>query len=346
MRSHRNQLVGLVLAATVLVACGQPSSPLAVGVREVRNDIVLGAQGDESEPTAKPIATPPPLPPTAVVINVPPPEPRFPPSPTMTPSLPPSPPPPPPPACPEDHPLQAPRLESPRTDVVPPVEETLSFRNDGTFSLSGANANEGVFTGDSLRTVEDVEIADNGDFTYAISAELGGTVTTTTYEVRIEPLDETASPALGAAALQDDRGIYITSVTTEAEDGSTSMFAPNPPLLLLPLPNSNGHAFSAQGVDPLSGTTMSYDGTVGGATRVNACGTPLQGLEVVLTNGQILGPDVNVQFEARYVLATQFGGISIQDEFNIAGTEAGATSSRKNLAIINDLPSYRPETPS
>lgn len=345
MRSQRKQVVGLVVAATVLVACGQPSSPLAVGVREVRNDIVLGAQGDESEPTVGPIVTPPPLPPTAVVITVPPPEPRFPPSPTMTPSLPPSPPPP-PPACPEDHPLQAPRLESPRADIVPPVEETLSFRNDGTFSLSGANANEGVFTGDSQRSVENVLIADNGDFFYEVRAELGGTVTTTTYEVRIEPLDETVSPALGAAALQDDRGIYIRSVTTEAEDGSTSTFSPNPPLLLLPLPNSNGHLFSARSVDTRSGTTMSYDGTVGEAVRVNACGTPLQGIEVVLTNGQILGPDVNVEFEARYVLATQFGGISIQDEFNIAGTEAGAISSRKNLAIINDLPSYRPETPS
>lgn len=346
MRSHRRQLAGLVVTATALVACGQPSSPLAVGVREVRNDIVLGAQGDESEPTGEPVATPPPLPPTAVVITVPPPEPRFPPSPTLSPTPPPPPPPPPPPVCPEDNPLQAPRLEAPRTDIIPPVEETLSFRNDGLFSLSGANANEGVFTGDSERTVQDVLIADNGDFMYRVSAELGGTITTTTYEVRIEPLDQTVSPALGAAALQDDRGIYITSVVTQAEDGSASRFAPNPPLLLLPLPNSNGHTFEARGVDPFSGTTMSYNGTVGGTVRVNACGTPLQGLEVLLTDGQILGPDVNVQFEARYVLATQFGGISIQDEFNIAGTESGATSSRKNLAVINDLPSYRPETPS
>jgi hypothetical protein len=341
------------LLCVVPAACGQPPTPLDIGMREVRNDIVLGAQSRE-----EPVTPAPPIPPTAVVIDVPillPPAPsRFAPPPP-----PPSPPPAPSPrpggpvavpspspvldACPEDDPRDAPAIEASRIGAVPPAEETLVYRNDGSFSVSGANANEGTFEGDTFRAVEDVEVDDNGDFRYAVAAELAGTVTTTHYEARIEPTDAQASPLLAGQGIRDDRGLYVTSVVTEGPDGSVSRFRPTPAMLVLPFPNNDGVTFSVRSVDLVSGVTMAYDATVVGKGRVNACSVPLEGITVELTNGTVMGPSTDVDFTARYVFATQFGGLSIEDEFTTAGTEGGQTSSSTNVARINRSPSARPE---
>lgn len=341
-------LAATLLAALALAACGQPEEPLNIGMREVANDIVLG--GDTTV-TAEPTdvedvraPAPPPLPPTPVDVNAPvvaepPAPPRFAPSPSPTTVVPPA-----VEVCPEDDPLEAPATESRRDSAAPPAEQELTYRNNGRFSLSGANANEGVFENDTVRTVTDVVTSDDSDdFTFAVAAPLGGTTTTTTYRVvNTKPARE-AGTALDPAGVDDRRGLYLVSTVTEGPDGTTSTFHPVPELLLLPFPSVPGDTFTAAGTDPTTGVSMAYDGTVGETTRVNACGTPVQGIEVVLDGGRIVGPDQNLEFNARYVFATQFGGLSLEDEFIIAGTEAGESSSRENLATISEVPQAGPE---
>lgn len=362
-----------MLAAVVLVACGQPREPLNVGMREVPNDIVLGGGATPTpEPTNAP--PPPPLPPTPVVISAPvaiapPARPRFTPpprpqasaSPSASPAATPSPsvsaspsgtPSPTPTAapadvCPADNPLDAPAKEARRDFAIPPAEEVLTYRNLGSFSISGADANEGTFEGDTMREVTEVEPnEDDDDFTYAVVARLADTVTTSTYRAINTPPIPELGVALDQAGAQDTRGLYLVSTVTEAPDGTMSSFAPQPELLLLPFPSSLGDTFDAAGADPISGVSMSYSATIGDTVRVNACGAPVQGVEVVLSAGRIVGPDQNVDFTARYVFATQYGGMSMEDEFNIAGTEAGQTSSRTNLATINLVPTFGPDAPA
>lgn len=359
MRSHRTTAL-LVVAGLLLGACGQPREPLTVGIREVPNDIVLGGGPTEEEPTE---VAPPPLPPTPVVISapvvVPPPAPqRFSPSPTpsprprptvtvtATPTARPTVPPPPVEECPEDDPLDAPAFESRRDLAIPPALETLTYRNEGSFSVSGANANEGEFSGDTERTVTEVELDDDTeDFTFAVEAELAGSITTTTYRVVNTRPVAPVSPILETGNVNDTRGLYLVSTETVSPEGDESGFNPVPELMLLPFPSTVGDTFDAAGSDPLTGTSMSYTATVGDTVRINACGTPLQGIEVVLSNGTIRGTSQDVEFSARYVFATQYGGLAIEDEFNIAGTEAGVTSSRMNLSTINVVPTYGPDAP-
>ncbi|MFT5221729.1 MAG: hypothetical protein ACI867_000022 [Glaciecola sp.] len=338
---QRRAVASVVLLAVALGACGQPSEPLKIGVREVSGDIVLGAQSSPA-----PALAPPPLPPTPVSISpisIPPVRPQYtPPStrPTTGPLLPsPSPTDP----CPSDNPLDAPATGSRRDVGEPPAEQVLHFRNKGEFSVSGANANEGTFAGVTTREIANVVVADNDDFTYDIVAELEGSITTTSYRVVNEagtPLPDVVFDQSGA---NDGRGVFIVGVHTVIPDGTESSFEPSSPILLLPFPNSLNQTFDASGFDPYSQTTMSFTATVGDLRRVNACGKPVLGIELGLTAGRLIGPGFDLEFTATYVMATQFGGVSMSDEFTIAGTEGGSTSSRHNVAIVNEVPQYGPD---
>ncbi|HVM20113.1 MAG TPA: hypothetical protein VM307_09150 [Egibacteraceae bacterium] len=366
--AHRALILVLVLLAA---ACGPPQEPLRVGMREVASNIVLGG-GDKDEDVP-----PPPLPPTAVAVTVPhatnvtpdratgdlgggstyvPPD---------TGSTAPPPPPPPPgdsddgkaeppgfpskqpppktdPPCVEGDPRQAPTVEAPRDRLLPPAPATYTFRNAGSFEVSGADANEGVFDGNTKRTVKDVSVDADGSFRYAVEAELAGTVTTTRYLYRNQPV----VPQAGAedyADLHDGRGLYLDSIVTEAPDGTTTRFTPRPQMMLLPIPASNGFTMEVRGADPTAGTTMSYTLTVVDKQRVDACGDQLDAIRVRLTEGRIVGPQSTVDFDATYDFGTQYGGLMLRDAFVVAGREGLNNVSRNNVATINQVPKPGPK---
>lgn len=349
-RSKSRQRALLALVAVILAACGRPAEPLDIGIREIANDIVLGG-GDEE------VTAPAPVPPTAVSVSLPQTtseqaEPRFDPPPPPpeqrpqdSPTPPPPPPPPPPPepeTCPQADPRDAPKVEAPTDRAIPPVEAAYTYRNDGAFTVSGANANEGEFTAPTTWEVKDVEEADNGDFTYAVEAELGGTTTTTTYRVRNEPTVTDPTGAVAQADPEQGRGLYMIRLESTGPDGDQSSFQPATPLLLLPFPATQADEQDVTGTDPTTGTTMSYHLTVAGKNRVDACGEPLDAVRVELTNGRIVGPNMQVEFAAIYDFGTQYGGLMLRDQFEIAGTEGLNTVSRTNTATINDVPRRRP----
>lgn len=337
-RTRRSRTATLVvLGAVVLTGCAQPEEPLKIGVREVANDIVLGGQSSEPEIEPSPLPPPPAIPPTPVVITLPGPKakPRFEPTPAPSPT--------PAEACPESHPFDAPRYDARTDQATPPVEQVLTYRNEGEFQVSGANANEGVFAADTTREITDVVASDNGDFTFSVVAELEGTITTTEYEVLNDAPFGDPGGVLKQGNVRDLRGLYTVAVTTVTPDGTESTFRPSSPLLLVPFPAVQAQSYEVAGTDPLTGTTMSYTGTVGELVRINACGEPVQGLQVTLSDGRFVGPGVQVDFTATYAFATQYGAVSLEDSFVIAGTEAGATSSRTNRATVNSVPIHHTE---
>jgi hypothetical protein len=336
MRTVASRL--LVLALIVLAACGGPEEPIAVGLKEFGTRVVLG------EPDTDPIALP--LPPDAVVV----PSPGLGGLPIATDDLGPL------PTttiaravdCPKA-PLGAAPADEARTEVVaPPVEAGYAFRNDGEYSTSGATTISGRFPEQSTRRVHDVLRQDDGSFDFAVTSTVAESVTTTTY--RVVPRGSSGA------------GLHVSRVQHSA-GGRMSDFRPQPPLLLLPFPAVPGARWQTSGVDAVNHTAMAYSGTVRPNSRVDACGTMLDAIEVVIDGSvtdctvqtPVPGPTTSLptecsgaavassgtgshRFQATYAIGTQFGGLILSDAVDATVVEPGTTTNQRNTATISARP--------
>ena len=326
--TRRPYAVPLLLAAAVVTAgCGGPDRPLTVGFKEVPSNVVLGAQSSpEPVPSAPPLTDDLPfvlLPPPNVVALPPPPfdvpdpdRPLRPPAPVPE-----------APACETADPLKAPALEAASSISTRPVAAQYRFRNDGTFKVSGADAREGRFAPVSLRTVSGA-LEDPTGFFFNVEETLGVVTTKTDYQV-------VTSQPLGSPFVP---GIYIFRVTSRSSDGQESVFTPSPSLPLATFPLTRGAVVEARGVDATSATAMSFTSTVVGKDRVDACGEPLDSWTLELSEGRVLSPDTDVQFEVTYALGTQFGGVILRESGEFAGTEDGAGVARTLTTTISQVP--------
>lgn len=311
----------LALAVIVLVAaCGGPQRPLDLGFKEVPSDVVLGAQ---TSPTpAPPGSAGPlvPLPPPSVVTLPPPPFEV----PTQT-GAEPSPPAPLPSAssCPANDPLAAPKLEAPTTISKPPVAAAYLFDNVGSYSVSGADARTGTFPARTLRVVGNIQPAD-GRFSYDVAERIGEVTTTTTYAV-----------VTNAAA---ENGLFVTRMGFQRADGTVAAFTPTPSLKLAALPLVRGAQTDQRAVDPSTQIAMSFTSVVEGKQRVYACGEPLDSWTVHLTQGRLLSPTQNLEFDSTYQLGTQFGGLFVADSVAFKGTDGDSGVQRSNRATITTVP--------
>lgn len=316
-------LVGLVLVA----GCGTPDRPLDLGFKEVPSDVVLGAQ---TSPKPAPVTsvrpvTAVPLPPPPSVVTLPPP-PFDVPAPTAV-----APSPPPPlasaPSCPAGDPLAAPKLEAPATVAKPPVQAAYLFDNIGTFRVSGADTRSGTFPVRTVRLFNRITRASPGSFSYDVSERIGDTTTTTTFSVVTD-----------ARLPGQENGVYTTRMTYRRADGTTATFSPTPALKLAALPLIRGARTDQKAVDPQTQTAMSFTSTVEGKARVLACGEPLDSWTVHLTQGRLISPTQDLEFDATYQLGTQFGGIVIRDSVAFTGTDGAAGVQRSNRASIAAVP--------
>jgi hypothetical protein len=306
-----------ILCALLSAACAGPSNPLDIAVKEVPSDIVLGTP--ESGAPA-----PPPIPPGVPVLVGPGvPASTFtslasPPSTARTTgatttttgvTLPP------PVACPATDPLAAPKREATNRSTQPPPEGTLPFRNDGTFSVSGANARMGTFGPASTRRISDVRTTAAG-FSYTVAETLNGTTSAVGYQV------------IPVSTVPGEAGLYVTSMHTADGAGATAQFDPPLPLKLAEFPLVQTNTVTAAGTDPRTGTAVSWTTTVGQKRRVAACGTPLDAFTLELTGGRVDSPQTHVDFTVTYAIATQFGALSIYDHRVITGLEGIDQASR------------------
>ncbi|MCU1675180.1 MAG: hypothetical protein JWN77_3293 [Frankiales bacterium] len=314
----------LALGALVLVtACGGPDRSLSLGFKEVPSDVVLGAQTSPS-PSA-PVASAPavpavPLPPPPSVVTLPPP-------PFEVPQAGPEPAPPAPlptaAACPPADPLAAPKLEAPPTITRPPATAAYLFDNVGTFSVSGANARKGTFPARTLRIVSNVANG-SGGMTYDVAERIGDITTTTSYRVT------TGAPV--------DNGLFITRTTYRRANGEVATFTPTPPLELAALPLVRGATTDQRAVDPDTQTAMSFTSTVEGKSRVVACGEPLDSWTVHLTEGRLISPSQDLDFDSTYTIGTQFGGLVLRDAIAFTGMDGSVGVQRSNRATISTVP--------
>lgn len=315
---------GLLLVLTT--ACAGPDRPLSVDFKEVPSNVVLGAQ---TPPT--PTSTAPPVPSVVVlpppsVVTLPPPPFAIPPagrpvaSPAPLPTA---------AACPTVDPREAPALEAPSRISARPAQAQYLFRNVGTFEVSGADARRGSFPALSLRTVSGALEADNGSgFLFSVQEVLGDVTTTTTYLVAVsQPLPTDPAP-----------GLYVYDVKSRGSDGQESVFTPVPSLQLAAFPLVRGAVVEARGADATTGTVMTWNSTVTGKARVDACGTPLDSWVLDLTEGRLVSPTQDLTFRASYAVGTQYGGVILRDAVAFAGTDGDAGVSRSNTATIRAEP--------
>ena len=313
----------LALAALLLVtACGGPDRPLDLGFKEVPSDVILGAQTSPTPmpgPSAGPVSVVP-LPPPPSVVTLPPPPFEVPqggperPPPSPMPSA---------PSCPPVDPLEAPAVEAPTSIAKPPVAAAYVFNNVGTFSVSGADARKGTFPERTLRVVDKIAPGE-GRFSYDVSERIGDTTTTTRYEV-----------VTNAAA---ENGLFITRMTYRRTDGQVAEFTPTPAVKLAALPLVRGAQSEQRAVDPVTQTAMTFVSTVEGKARVNACGEPLDTWTVHLTQGRLVSPNQDLEFDSTYQVGTQFGGLVVQDAIAFKGTDGPNGVQRSNRATIAAVP--------
>jgi hypothetical protein len=219
-------------------------------------------------------------------------------------------------------------LNAPIDVVAPPLSAEYRFRVQGTIETSGASPKKEQLPTSSTRRVGDIATATDGSFTFSVAATLGQDTTTTTY--RVVPREK-ATATSGA-------GLSIVSVAT-----ATGVFRPVPAPVLVAFPIVPGASVRAAGTDPLTGSALSFTSTVAQSKAVvRACGIPVDTYELLLTDGRSVSPGASGDFTATYHLATQYGGLIVDDKVTASGIEGAVSVARQATATIDSEPKEPP----
>jgi hypothetical protein len=324
--------------AALLTGCIGPRTPLEVGVKDVPTDVLYGGKRNQG-------ALPPPpsinINPGFPILIQPPPRGRT--STASGPIAAPAP-------CPTAHPFAAPTYEARTRGRRPPIQNAYPFRNNGTFENTGGRSSKGTFPVNTIRIVKNPQKASDGSFSFDVEEGLGDRTTTTTYDVNPE------SP------LTDLSGVFIKQIRTHFfTGGGDDVFSPQSPgVKILHFPAEPGAAWDSHGADPLSQTAMNIHAQIGkelpdgddadtnpdlqAKAKVDACGQPLEAWYVQIKDGQIVGPQTNLTFNALYAIAPQYGGFPVMEEIEVKGTNRGLQTNSKNVATINKEPAFPGES--
>jgi hypothetical protein len=235
-------------------------------------------------------------------------------------------------ACPAAHPFDASLLVAPNNAPRPPREASYTFRNNGFVEVAGAGRI--AYPSTTRRTVTDVRALDEeGNFEFDVDAEVGGPDTATTYRV----LNAGPTP---------DRGLYIARIRTGGD-----VFSPEPAVLLMPFPppelgtnledeaaRAAGPNYRSAGTDPTTGFTLAIEAHLDGKERVDACGEWVDAWRIAIDAGRIVGPGKDLTFDGSFNIATQYGGLVVQDDIHMEGTDGLVALESHNRASINSVP--------
>jgi len=275
-------------------------------------------------------------------------------------------PPPPVQQCPTASPLVGAR--DPARPLPPgrPVARNYSFRQSGTFTVGNRDGN---FPSALVHTIKQVQSI-NGGWSYVDADSSGMSVT---YDVYPQQRVASGEPVTtdNAAAQPTEAGIYVRAFTYKRADGTIDNLAPQPELLVAPLPlNNAGATWRARGVDPTTHIAVVVNGQVGAGPkfsplvdRIDACGTVLQAYWVEYTlasdnssttgvntgtaepPSSLRGTDLNVTFVGtRVAFAPQYGGIPLEQLDLLQGTD-GPTNLKVKLSR-HEVISQGPVRPS
>ena len=348
-RRRSTATLGILLAAVALTGCG-PSASREALVAQVATDIEYGGKKTEA-PAPAPVAEivpvgnalAPGLPPFIQALPRQKPLPLPPLAPPVV-------------ACPSAGPLDSPELAA-TTDIAGlPAEASYQYRVTGTETTTDGlgKATSSEFPAETTRTVKNAQtqavvtkpLTDplsepaGTVYTFDLVDEGESGTTTTSFEVSTSPANEVPAGRLA-----------ITRVVHEGED-ETATFTPSPPVTVMPLPAAAGATWNSVSSDPAAtGGPQQWvvEGLIGDVddegqyvvgsdrARVDACGALIEGWNVNL-NIDITAPSVQLSYQANYVIATQYGGLPVQDHVVKTGNSGGTTIESSSTASISTVP--------
>ena len=195
-------------------------------------------------------------------------------------------------------------------------------------------------SGFEKRLIRAVEEESPTTFTFeTVQSEMGtGQIVVTRYRVKTAPTQQRIGPT-DVRVGEPDRGIAIYEIERfdPKTAASISVFAPNPPVLVLPLPIVPGEAFEGVGVDPATGGSLRIQGSVRKRQQVDACGEVVDGWLVEgtrTTSG--LNPEDSKSQIYHYIVATQLGGSIVQEYLEAQDATGSAKITFRTGQIVPD----------
>ncbi len=331
----RAAVPALVLVPLLLSGCG-PSVPVAVGVKNVPLDILVGrdtAQKHTQPAEAPPMLSIPALPPLLTVGGdsspvqylhwTPPP---------LADSL--------PPICPTVDPLKA-SLAPADPTIATTATKGLWLYNQG--GQAGWSTTPGTVPPQELRGIY---AASGGAGAYSFG-QFGGILgLPATSSAVFNANDGSSGPSTPLVSTSAQLGLHQLVVIAP---GAIFLYQPSQPLELLAMPAEKNITYqpdpnnpalptltgswNATAADPLDGTAATISATNTGIVRDNVCGTPLDAWRVQATlrlvgtlayQGSTLMPaTTNLTITGTYDVATGLGGMIVGESVSCSGTVAG-----------------------
>jgi hypothetical protein len=107
-----------------------------------------------------------------------------------------------------------------------------------------------------------------------------------------------------------DRGVAILKTVLKDTSGKTvSTFAPNPPVLILPLDVVTPSSFDSLGVDPTTGASMAINGDIIGKDRIDACGEIVDGWKIASSQTFTSATGERSVTDTTYFVSTPLGAV-------------------------------------
>jgi len=314
-RSHKVTAVTLALAAFAATGCG-PHVGLQLNMRQESLTVPRLLVPAVTLVPPAPVLVAPPLPAIPVI----------PPAPPVVP------PPPPPPKCPPASEFAVPAESASITLDSPPANAAYTQSSTGSYSGSAATPSSGKLTTPVVSVVTRLP-----QTTSAV-----GQVSDNWVVVRSEPAGKMSvieqyqlvHPSSSVQAVSP--GLYLGGMKWKDPVRGDLSFVPaggGVELMPSPINTSSTSAYASSATDPDSLTTMNVVGNVTGRKRIDVCGTLIDTFTVALS-GTLTSPNFLRQFTWRQQVATQYGGILVEDELTLT-TPGGGLSWDRTLHDTN-----------
>ncbi len=235
--------------------------------------------------------------------------------------------------CPPADPLAPAEAPLGNQPEAPPADGAYHFHQTGQVQFTSPTKGVVPAAPDVVRTVQATPMTAEGTYTYQTSETEGSVTQVTKFLVDPQGVD------VASAAAAQGAGLYLTEIDGYAPAGNDQFVPANPiQLLAFPAAAQVGTTFNMDGVDATHQLALKGTGTVVGSGRVDACGKVIYAYQVTVT-AALTGPSTDVNLDAAYWIAPQYGAISVQDSVSWATAASNPTQYTSNVeATISQLP--------
>jgi hypothetical protein len=245
------------------------------------------------------------------------------------------------------------------TPPGPPVAAAYSYRQSGTYRITGPHAKTGSFAPHSTRQVTNVTALPQGGWSFTMKDDQGLSVTYTVYPQQVAAAQDPQTQQQQQGPIQ--AGIYISQLTVRRTDGSSLTLNPQPMVMVAQLPFAAGTQWKSKGVDPTTGIAVVVNGQVGLGSgfkpfydNIAACGNLIQGWWVQYTvdtvpaaaqtaalepPSELYGTTIDENFSGTDIaFGSEYGGIPLEEIDTVNGTDGSDRITIVRRDVITAVP--------